>query len=82
MITEFFSNGKELLAKEGLLKVLHDNKSKSYGMTDEYSEDMDIKEVGTIELCLTDEVVYNVMDETSAVGLWLKLESLCNEELV
>jgi len=27
---------------------------------------MDIKIVGKIELCLTDEVMYNVMDETSA----------------
>ena len=35
-------------------------------MTDADWEDMDIKATGAIELCLTDEVIYNVMDETSA----------------
>ena len=37
---------------------------------------MDVKTAGTIELCLANEVRYNVMDETAAVRLWLKLESL------
>jgi len=36
---------------------------------------MDVKMAGTIELCLTDEVMYNVINEISAVRLWLMLES-------
>ena len=45
-------------------------------MTNADWEDMNVKTTGTIELYLTGEVMYNVMDETSTAGLWLKLESL------
>jgi len=30
----------------------------------------------TIQLCLSDEVMYNVMDEETAIGLWSRLETL------
>src|SRR5436190_15575856 len=37
---------------------------------------MDCKARATIVLCLSDEVLYNVMNEESAAGLWSRLESL------
>ena len=35
---------------------------------------MDLKTVSTIQLCLTDEVMYNVMDEEMTTELWSRLE--------
>jgi len=35
---------------------------------------MDLKTVSTIQLCLTDEVMYNVMDEEITTELWSRLE--------
>ena len=43
-------------------------------MTDADWENMNVTAANTIELCLTDEVMCNVMDEISAKGL-SKLES-------
>ena len=37
---------------------------------------MDLKATSMIQLCLTDEVMYNVMDEEMATGLWSRLEIL------
>src|SRR3954465_6087319 len=37
---------------------------------------MDYKARATIVLCLSDEVLYNVMNEESAAELWSRLESL------
>ena len=81
MLKEIFSYGKEglktLLAKEGLLKILHGKGSKPHGMTDADWEDIDVEAASTIGLCLVDEVIYNVMDEISAAGLLVKLEIVC-----
>ena len=45
-------------------------------MSDEDWEKLDLKAVSMIQLCLVDEVMYNVMDEEMATGLWLRLETL------
>ena len=45
-------------------------------MTDADWEDMAVKVACTIESCLADEVMYNIMDENSTSRLWSKLESL------
>ena len=37
---------------------------------------MDLKAASTIQLCLVDEIMYNVMDEETAAGLWSRLETL------
>jgi len=37
---------------------------------------MDLKVANMIQLCLSDEVVYNMMDEETTTGLWSKLEML------
>ena len=37
---------------------------------------MDLKATSTIQLCLADKVIYNVMDEEMATELWSRLETL------
>ena len=37
---------------------------------------MDLKAANTIQLCLVDEVMYNVMDEEMATRFWSRLETL------
>jgi len=44
-------------------------------MSDEDWE-LDLKAASTIQLCLADEVMYNVMDEETTTGLWSMLEIL------
>ena len=45
-------------------------------MTDEEWEEMEMKVVSTIRLCLAPEVKYNVLNETSMVDSWKKLENM------
>ena len=42
---------------------------------------MDLKTASTIQLCFADEVIYNVMDEETATGLWLRLEMYMTKSL-
>ena len=37
---------------------------------------MDLKVTSTIQLCLADEVMYNLMDEETTTDLWSRLEIL------
>jgi len=39
-------------------------------------EEMDLQAANTIQLCLVNEVMYNVMDEKTPTGLWSRLEIL------
>ena len=45
-------------------------------MTDEQWQELDEKALSAIQLCLTKEVLREVIHEETASGLWLKLESL------
>ena len=56
------------LVQQGLHKTLQGNRksSKPAGTSNEDWEEMDLKTVSTIQLCLADEVMYNVMDEEMA----------------
>uniref|UniRef100_A0A453NVD4 Uncharacterized protein n=1 Tax=Aegilops tauschii subsp. strangulata TaxID=200361 RepID=A0A453NVD4_AEGTS len=38
-------------------------------------EELQLKATGTIRLCLSDQVIYHVMDENSPKKIWEKLES-------
>ena len=62
--------------QQGLHKTLHGKKSKPASMSDEDWEELVLKAASTIQLCLADEVMYNVMDEDTATSLWLRSESL------
>ena len=45
-------------------------------MTNDQWEDSDAKALSTIRLCLVDDVLFNIIGETSSTTLWNKLESL------
>ena len=64
---------KDLLAQQGCLKALRD--SKPAKMDDDDWEELQIQAAGTIRLCLSDQVMYHVMDENSPKKVWEKLES-------
>jgi len=43
--------------------------AKPAGTSNEDLEEMDLKAASTIQLCLADDVMYNVMDEETVTGL-------------
>ena len=59
---------KALLVQQGLHKTLQGKSSKSAGTSNEDWKEMDLKAASTIQLCLADEVMYNVMDEETITG--------------
>ena len=65
-----------LLVKEGVHKALQGKEMKPSTMEDDEWSDIDFRAKATIILCLSDEVLYNVMNEETTAGLWCKLESL------
>ena len=54
---------KDLMAQQGILKALSDKKLVT--VDDDKWEDMQAQAVTTIRLCLSDQIMYHVMDETS-----------------
>ena len=67
---------KDLLVQQGLHKALDGVKKKPASMTDSDWEDLDAQALSTIRLCLADEVLFNIVGESAAEGLWEKLETL------
>ena len=65
-----------LLVKEGLHKALQGKEKKPSSMGDEDWSDIDFRAKATIILCLSVEVLYNVMNKETTAALWCKLESL------
>jgi len=55
--------------QHGLHKTLQGKSSKHAGMLEEDWEEMDLKTIRTIQLCLAEEVMYNVMDKKIVIGL-------------
>ena len=62
-----------LLVKEGTHKVLIGIEKKLSKMEDDEWNDIDFCIKTTIILCLSDEVLYNVMNEETTAGLWCRL---------
>ena len=67
---------KALLVQQGLHKNLLGKSGKSTGTSNKHWKEIDLKAISTIQLCLADEIMYNVMDEETGTGLWSKLEIL------
>ena len=55
--------------QHSLHKTLQDKPSKPVGTSDEDREEMDLKATSTIQLCLADEIMYNMMDEEMVTSL-------------
>lgn len=64
------------MVQQGLIKALQGKKKKNEKMPDDYWEDLELKAVKTICLSLAPNIRY-VMNETSALVLWVKLENIC-----
>ena len=62
--------------QHGIHKTLQGKSAKPAGTSNEDLEKMNLKAASTIQLYLADEVMYNVMDEETATGLWSRLEML------
>ena len=62
--------------KEGTHKALFSIEKKSSKMEDDKRNDIGFHVKMTIILCLSDEILYNVMNEERTAGLWCRLESL------
>jgi hypothetical protein len=62
--------------QQGLQKALVGKTKKPTSMTDEDGKDLDARALGTIHLCLEDEVLFNIVGEETTLGLWNRLESL------
>ena len=69
---------KVLLVQHDLHKTLQEKSTKYVGMSDEDEDEMDLKAASTIHLCLADEVMYNVMDEVMATGIYM-IKSFSNK---
>ncbi|MGV7343113.1 hypothetical protein PJI17_30905 [Mycobacterium kansasii] len=62
-----------LLTKQGDDGALEERKST---MIDDEWNTLDKKVLSSIRLCLTDEVLYNVLREKTTASLWAKLENM------
>ena len=60
---------KDLLVQQGLVKALYGKARKPEMMTDDEWEELNMKAVSTIQLCLADELMYDVMDDVSIVAI-------------
>ena len=65
-----------MLVQQGLHKTLQGKSAKPASTSNKDWEEMDLRAVSTIQLYLADKVMYNVMDEETATGLWSRLETL------
>lgn len=63
---------KDLLVQQGLVKAL---KKKPEAMSADDWEELQMKAVSTIRLCLADDVMYHVIGDESPAGVWAKLET-------
>jgi len=64
-----------VLTQNGFKKALDGKLKKPASMTDDQWDELDEKAFSSIQLCLSKEVLREVVNETTAAGLWLKLET-------
>jgi hypothetical protein len=67
---------QDVLVQQGVAKALLGKSKKPVSMTDEEWEDVDVKALNVIRLCLADNVLFNNVADKTIVGLWTKLERL------
>ena len=70
------TNVKDILMQWGLIKALNGKEEKPEKMTNEEREELDMKVVSMIHLCLALEIKYNVLIETFSIDLWKKLKNM------
>jgi hypothetical protein len=60
---------QDLLVQQGLVQALYGKAKKLEKMTDDEWDELDMKVVSSIRLLLADEVMYDVMEENTTVGI-------------
>jgi hypothetical protein len=66
----------DLLVQQDLVKVLLGKEKKPSTITDEDWDEINVRALSAIRLCLADDVLFNIVSEKTTLGLWTKLESL------
>eukprot|EP00253_Pinus_taeda_P036197 PITA_36197 len=66
----------DLLVQHGVAKELLGKSKQPYNITDSEWAEMDERAISAIRLCLADDVLFNIVSETTTAGLWMKLEKL------
>ena len=67
---------KAILIQNGVHKALEGDERKPIGLSGAKWEEMDAKTISAIQLCLSNEVLREVVKEVTSKGIWEKLESL------
>ena len=66
----------DLLVQQGMAKALLGKSKQPYTMKDDEWSELDGRVLSGIRLCLADDVLFNIVSEKTAVGLWAKIEKL------
>ena len=64
---------KAILIQNRVYKALEGEDKKSIGVSDAKWEEMDAKALSAIQLCLSNEILREVVKETTYKGIWEKL---------
>ena len=67
---------QNLLVQQGLQKALDGKRKRLLTMRNDEWEELGAIAFSTIRLCLTDDVLFNIVEEKPTTSLWSKLESL------
>ena len=66
----------DLLVQQGVAKALLGKSKQPFAMTDDEWSDIDDRALSGIQLCLADDVLFNIVSDTTIASLWTKLEKL------
>ena len=66
----------DLLVQQGVAKAMLGKNKRPPSMTEDEWDEMDDRALSAIRLCLADDVLFNIVSEKTATGLWSKLEKL------
>ena len=66
----------DILVQQGLVRALLGKAKQRFTMTDDERSDVDERALSGIQLCLADDVLFNIVSEKTVVGLWKKLKKL------
>ena len=66
----------DLLVQQGVAKALLGRSKRPSSMTEDEWDELDDRALSAIRLCLVDDVLFNIVSEKTAAGLWSKLEKL------
>lgn len=66
---------QDLFMQQGLHKALVGKENKSASMTNEFWEDLDMRALNTIHLCLANKMLFNVIGEEMVARLWRRMRA-------